>query len=54
MKDDFFDCAARGNGTHDMPEFVNRLHRKPTEGQKGGDQEKLGEAVHEVSLAQPC
>jgi hypothetical protein len=46
VKNNSFDRAAGHRGTKHMPEFMNRHHAQPTEGQEGGDQNDLVKASH--------
>ena len=44
MKDDSFDLAASGNGTDNMPKFVDGHHCQPAQRQEAADQQKLVKA----------
>ena len=49
MKDNPLNTAAGGNGTDNMPKFVNGHHRQPAQRQEGADQQNLVEAIHKGS-----
>ena len=49
VKDDSFNPPARGNGTDDMPEFVDGHHRQPAQRQECADQQNLVEAFHKIN-----